>query len=144
MPQATNTRFTVAVHVLTYLAGVDPGHPVTSEELAVSVNVNPVHIRRVLGPLRAGGLVRSRPGQHGGWTLGRPAEAIGLDELWSVVGGADRVIGMHGPNPSCPVGLAIASAMAEIDGQLSAVLRAELARRTVRDLLDHVRGAPTR
>ncbi|MDT0264068.1 Rrf2 family transcriptional regulator [Jatrophihabitans lederbergiae] len=144
MPPATNTRFAVAVHVLTYLAGVEPGQAVSSEELAGSVNVNPVHIRRVLGPLREAGLVQSRSGQHGGWTLGRPAEAIGLDELWSLVGGADRVVGMHGPNPSCPVGLGIASAMAEIECQLSAVVRAELARRTVRDLLDHVHGPPAR
>lgn len=144
MPAATNTRFAVAVHVLTYLAVTDPAHPVSSDELAGSVNVNPVHIRRVLGPLREAGLVRSRPGQHGGWTIGRPPEEITLDELWSVVGDVDRVVGMHGPNRSCPVGLGVASAMADIEGQLSAVVHAELARRTVRDLLDHVHvpGAP--
>lgn len=144
MPQATNTRFAVAVHVLTYLAGTNPAHAVSSEELSGSVNVSPVHIRRVLGPLRKAGLVRSRSGQHGGWTLGRPAEAIGLDELWSVVGGADTVVGMHGPNPSCPVGLGIQSAMTDIERELNAVVRADLARRTVRDLLDHVRDGMTR
>ncbi len=141
MPQATNTRFAVAVHVLTYLAGTDPAHAVTSQELAGSVNVNPVHIRRVLGPLREAGLVRSRSGQHGGWTIGRPAASIKLDELWTIVGGADQLVGMHGPNPSCPVGLGIQAAMTEIEGELLAVVRADLARRTVRDLLDHVRGA---
>ena len=144
MPPATNTRFAVAVHVLTYLAGTDPVRAVSSEELAGSVNVNPVHIRRVLGPLREAGLVRSRSGQHGGWALGRPAEKITLDELWSVVGGADQVVGLHGPNPTCPVGLGIASVMTEIEHELSAAVRAELARRTVRDLLDHVHRAPAR
>lgn len=144
MTQATNTRFAIAVHVLTYLAGTDGAHPVSSEELAGSVNVNPVHIRRVLGPLRESGLVRSRSGQHGGWTIGRPPEAIGLDELWTAVGGADTVVGVHGPNPSCPVGQGIQSAMAEIENELIAAVRADLARRTVLDLLDHVRAAPTR
>ncbi len=70
--------------------------------------------------------------------MGRPAEAIRLDEVWAVVGGADTVIGVHGPNPSCPVGFGIRSAMAEIECELVAVVRADLARRTVRDLLDHV------
>lgn len=144
MPQGTNTRFAVAVHVLTYLAGTDPAHAVSSEELAGSVNVNPVHIRRVLGPLRKAGLVRSRSGQHGGWTLGRPAEAIGLDELYTIVGGVDPLVGMHGPNPSCPVGHGIQSAMIEIERELVAAVRADLARRTVRDLLDQVRGATSR
>src|SRR5690606_27695475 len=78
MARSTNTRFAVAVHVLTYLAGVAGERPVSSDELAASANVNPVHVRRVLGPLRAAGMVRSRPGVNGGWELGHPAADITL------------------------------------------------------------------
>ncbi|BCJ50329.1 hypothetical protein Asp14428_18040 [Actinoplanes sp. NBRC 14428] len=68
MSRSTNTRFAVAVHVLTYLAGLDD-RAAGSEELARSANVNPVYIRQVMGPLRGAGLVRSKPGVHGGWAL---------------------------------------------------------------------------
>lgn len=144
MPPTTNTRFAVAVHVLTYLAGTEGEHAVSSEELARSVNVNPVHIRRVLGPLRDAGLVRSRSGQHGGWTIGRPAETIGLDQVWAVVSGGDTMIGLHTPNPSCAVGRGVRSAMTEIEQEVATVVRADLARRTVHDLLDQLGTAPTR
>lgn len=138
MPPRTNTRFAVAVHVLTYLARTDAAHAVSSEELARSVNVTPVHVRRVLGPLREAGLVRSRPGQHGGWVIGRPAETITLDELWTAVGAPDGIVGRHGPDPSCPVGIGVRSALDDVEGELLAAVCADLARRTVRDLLEHV------
>ena len=77
MARPTSTHFAVAVHVLTYLAAVAAeSRAVSSEELAASANVNPVHVRRVLGPLRDAGLVSSRPGPRGGWGLGRPVEQI--------------------------------------------------------------------
>ena len=86
MARPTSTHFAVAVHVCTYLASVAAtGRAVSSEELAVSANVNPVHVRRVLGPLREAGLVSSRPGPRGGWGLSRPAAGISLAEIWQLV-----------------------------------------------------------
>jgi len=79
--RSTNTQFAVAVHVLTYLAGVSPGRAVSSEELSKSANVNPVYVRRVLGPLRSAKLVRSRPGVNGGWELERDAAQITLEQV---------------------------------------------------------------
>ena len=68
--------------LVTYLAGVTDGRPVSSEELSASTNTNPVYVRRVLGPLRAAGLVSSRPGVHGGWELAVDARAIPLSQVW--------------------------------------------------------------
>jgi Rrf2 family protein len=134
MPRATNTQFAVAVHVLTYLAGGD-GAPVSSDELAESVNANPVYVRRVLGPLREAGLVHSRTGSHGGWELARTAERIRLDEVWSIVQGDDAVLGLHGPNPQCPVGAGVQRALVEVEAGVAAAVRAELGTQTVRDVL---------
>ena len=41
----------------------------TSEYIAGSVNTNPVVIRRLLGSLRGAGIVESRTGVGGGWSL---------------------------------------------------------------------------
>ena len=134
MTRPTNTQFAVAVHVLSYLAGPGQERVISSDELAQSTNVNPVHIRRVLGPLRAAGLVRSRPGVNGGWELVRAAESIHLSEVWRLLQGDDPVLGLHGPSPRCPVGIGIASSLVDLDRGVAAAIEAELDRTTVADL----------
>lgn len=135
MARPTNTQFAVAVHVLTYLAGVAGERPVSSDELSASTNVNPVHVRRVLGPLRAAGIVRSRPGAHGGWELCLAPGDVTLAEVWRLVQGDDPVLGLHGPNPSCPVGRGIQRSLTALDRTVAAAVEAELAQTTVSDLL---------
>ncbi len=141
MARPTSTQFAVAVHVLTYLAsvadetdGASPGRAVSSDELAASVNANPVHVRRVLGPLREAGLVSSRPGPRGGWELDRPADRITAAEVWDLVQGDEHVLGLHGPNPACPVGRSIQQSLVDLDARARQALRAELERVTVADL----------
>jgi Rrf2 family protein len=135
MARPTSTQFAVAVHVLTYLAGALPrARAVSSEELALSANANPVHVRRVLGPLREAGLVVSRPGPRGGWGLGRPAADITVAQVWDLVQGHEPVLGLHGPNPDCPVGRSIQRALTELDAHARQAVRAELDRVTVADL----------
>ncbi|GAA5056000.1 Rrf2 family protein [Thermocatellispora tengchongensis] len=135
MARSTNTRFAVAVHVLTYLAGVAGERPVSSDELSASTNVNPVHVRRVLGPLRAAGLLRSRPGVHGGWELAVPAGDITLAEVWRLLQGEDPVLGLHGPNPSCEVGRGVQESLAVLDRAVADAVADELSRFTVHDVL---------
>jgi Rrf2 family protein len=135
MAGPTNTQFAVAVHVLAYLSTVGRDRPVSSDELSGSTNTNPVYVRRVLGPLREAGLVHARQGSHGGWTLGRPAADITLDEVWAILQGAEPVLGLHGPNPRCPIGAGIQRSLHDLDAAVAAALRSELARRTVADLV---------
>ena len=135
MAGSTNTQFAVAVHVLTYLSAFANLRPVSSDELAASTNTNPVYVRRVLSPLREAGLVHARQGSQGGWRLARPAEEIRLDEVWSILQGDEPVLGLHGPNPRCPVGAGIQRTLHDLDGAVAAALRAELGRRTVADLV---------
>ena len=129
MATPTNTRFAVAVHVLTYLASCAAAGrttPVGSEELAGSTAVNPVHVRKVLGPLRTAGLVRSRPGAHGGWELDADPSVVNLAQVWQVLQGDDPVLGIHGPNPACPVGAGIQGVLTVLDRRVARAVLAEL------------------
>lgn len=135
MAKPTNTQFAVAVHVLTYLAGVDATHPVSSDELAASVNASPVYVRRVLTPLRESGLVASRSGAQGGWVLTRDAQSITLAEVWRLVQQDDPVLGLHGPNPQCRTGTAVQRALSAIDRDVSKAVDAQLARVSIAELL---------
>lgn len=137
MAHPTNTRFAVAVHLLTLLAAA-PGELVDSAALSLSPATNPVHVRRVLGVLRDQGLVRSQTGSHGGWTLTRSPEQINLGQVWQAVHGTDPVLGIHVPDPNCPTGQVVQSNLRALDRRAVGVLVEELARVTVADVLADV------
>lgn len=138
MSTPTNTQFAVAVHALTYLAASRAAgrtSPIGSEELADSTAVNAVHVRRVLGPLRAAGLVRSRAGAGGGWEIDVDPAAITLAHVWRTLQGEDPVLGIHGPNPDCPVGGHIQGMLVDLDRRITQVLTAELDAISLEDVL---------
>lgn len=134
MSGPASTRFSVAAHVLVYLAGAGVGRTVSSEELADSVDVTPVHIRRVLGPLRVAGLVTSRSGVGGGWQLARPATDIHLDAVWDAVPNGD-VLPAHLPRLACSIGQHVRSVIDDLENSVTNAVRAELHSHTVADLV---------
>src|ERR1051326_420974 len=116
---AANSRLTIAVHALAWLAlAQQRGHDVlTSDQVAASVNTNPVIIRRSLGDLRRAGLVQVRHGAGAGWSLGRAPEGISLLEVYDAVG-HEQPFGLHHaePNLECPVGRGIRPALDQVYG----------------------------
>jgi Rrf2 family protein len=99
-----NTRFAVAVHILTFLH-TQGGQPATSDLIASSVNTNPSLIRRLLSRLAQAGLTTSQMGAGGGALLAQPADTITLLDVYRVVDDDRKVILVHAsPNLKCPVG----------------------------------------
>jgi Rrf2 family protein len=129
-----STQFAVAVHVLTYLAGAGD-RPVGATELAASTQVTPVHVRRVLAPLREAGMLASTPGAHGGWRLLVDPADVGLDVVWRIVRGEEPVLAIHVPSPRCPVGRGIQDGLEAVDAEVARATEATLARTTVADLV---------
>lgn len=141
MASPTSTQFAVAVHVLGYLASVQESgddRAVGATELAESTDVTPVHVRRVLAPLRRAGLIASTPGAGGGWRLLREPADVTLSEVWRLVRGDGQVLAVHGPNPDCPVGRGVQSRLETLDVELSGLVDAHLAATTVADLAQDV------
>lgn len=135
---AANSRLTIAAHVLAWLALAQRrGREVlTSEEVAASVNTNPVIIRRSLGDLRRAGLVTVRHGTGAGWSLAREPEEITLLEVYDAVD-ARPPFGLHHsePNLECPVGRGIRPALSGVYGQVERAMRRELAGTSIADVL---------
>lgn len=75
-----NTQFAVAIHILT-LIELDnyKGIPNTSENLARSVNTNPVVVRRVIALLKNAGLVHVKSGVGGACLTRSPKDITWLD-----------------------------------------------------------------
>jgi Rrf2 family protein len=145
---SSNSRLTVAVHILSWMAlvaqrGVDV---VTSDRIAGSVNTHPVVIRRALGQLRRAGLVRVQRGNGAGWSLARTPAAITLLEVHRAVD-EEALFGLHPsqPSQSCPVGRGIQPVLLRVYGGVEDSIRAELARTTIADVLeDTLAVAPDR
>src|SRR6516165_11571049 len=135
---AANSRMTIAVHALAWMAlARRRGHEaLTSEQVAASVNTNPVIIRRSLGDLGRAGLVHVRHGAGAGWSLARPPEEITLLDVYDAVG-QESPFGLHHtePNLECPVGKGIRPALGQVYGQIERTLRRELASVSVADVL---------
>ncbi|MFF1360945.1 Rrf2 family transcriptional regulator [Streptomyces sp. NPDC058297] len=141
---SANSRLTIAAHALVWMEIHQRGGDeiATSEQIAGSVNTNPVVIRRLLGELRKAGLVTSRRGAGAGWTLARELESVTLLEVYEAVE-PSALFAMHRaePNQECPVGFGIRPAMQDVYDEVEAVLRGQLARTTLADVLRNVLAA---
>lgn len=101
-----SSRFTIAMHILTYIATADQKERVTSEVLAKSIQVNPVIIRNILSQLKKAELVMVKRGQ-GGATITKPYEQLSLFDVYQAVDSVKNgaLFSFHdSPNPACPVG----------------------------------------
>jgi Rrf2 family protein len=135
---SANSRLTIAVHALTWLALAHRRgrERLTSDEVAASINTNPVVVRRSLGDLRRAGLVQVAHGAGAGWRLARPAEDITLLDVYDAVS-AEPVFALHArePNQECPVGRGIRPVLDSVYGRAVDALRAELASTSIADVL---------
>jgi len=89
----TNTRFSMAVHIMTALAYLDAR--TSSELLSQTVNTNPVVIRRLLRDLALAGLILAERGKHGGFRLARDPGTISLRDIHRAVQAGQPLVGLH-------------------------------------------------
>src|ERR1041385_8574889 len=111
---STNSRFAVAVHVLSLMAWSGE-EPLKSEQVAESVNTNPVVIRRMLLDLAQAGLVVSQTGSLGGSRLATdPAKTTLLDVYQALECGGVFSLHRQPPSRDCPIGVNIEKALGEV------------------------------
>ncbi|HZC08290.1 MAG TPA: Rrf2 family transcriptional regulator [Ktedonobacterales bacterium] len=130
-----NTQFAIAIHILTLVALAE-GAPVTSAEMASSVNTNPAFLRRILGDLSRAGLVESQPGVSGGWRLRRTPEAISLRDIFRAVDERHLLAMHHHPNPNCQIGAVIQTTLETYFGEAESAFEQTLAGRTLAQVVE--------
>ena len=132
-----NSQFTVALHILTWMALVTPRREVvTSDQIAASVNTNPVFIRRILGVLNKAHLVNVQHGTGAGWTLARRPEEISLAEVYQALE-QPPLFELHHtlPNQACPIGKGIQPALKRVYASAESLLLEQFGQITVADML---------
>ena len=132
---STNSRFAVAVHVLSLMAWSGE-EPLKSEQVAESVNTNPVVIRRILKELAEAGLVVSQTGSLGGSRLaGDPAKTTLLDVYQALE--CRGVFSLHRTPPSrdCPVGVNIETVLGDVLLEVDSAVERVLQNITIDDVV---------
>ena len=136
---STNSRFAVAVHVLTLMAWSGE-EPLKSEQVAESVNTNPVVIRRMLCELAEAGLVVSQTGSLGGSRLATdPAKTTLLDVYQALECGGVFSLHRQPPSRECPVGVNIETVLSDVLLEVDTAVEAVLAKITISDVVQRLK-----
>lgn len=137
---SASTRFAVSVHILAALAEARPA-PLTSERLAASVNTNPAVVRRLLTALTGAGLTETKLGKGGGATLAKAPKKITLLDIYRAVE-TPGLVALHRapPDPDCPVGRNIQTALMESTAKAEAAFLTSLSETTLKQIVKAVRA----
>jgi len=119
-----NQQFATAVHILTALA-CNKKELMSSDNLAVSVNTNPVVIRRLLSQLTKNKLVITTRGKSGGVKLAKEPNQINLKDVYLAVAPSEVIAPRNkSPHKECAVSCAMFSIMTGIaEGTHKATLK---------------------
>ena len=134
-----SSKLSVGIHIMTVLA-VRRGEPLTSEEIAGSVNTNPVVIRRLLGSFREAGYVESKTGVGGGWVLLADPKRVTFLDVLRAVEPQNELFSLprSKPNPLCPVGQNICNVLTEVYTELYDGVAKQLARSTIASVVSRL------
>jgi Rrf2 family protein len=136
---STNSRFAVAVHVLTLMAW-SGDEPLKSEQVADSVNTNPVVIRRMLCELAEAGLVVSQTGSLGGSRLATdPSETTLLDIYRALEYRGVFSLHKQPPSQDCPVGVNIETVLADVLTEVDSAVEQVLEKITIDDVVQRLK-----
>jgi Rrf2 family protein len=135
---AANSLLAGAVQMLCVIAWRG-SRGANSELLAKSLNTNPVVVRRILKTLENHGLVKVRPGRHGGVELLRSPADITLEDVYKAVepDGALFALRERG-NQRCPVNNAMIRTLPSLFGTADAAVDNVLRRTKIASLVEKI------
>ncbi len=142
-----SSKLSVGIHILAALA-MEPDEALTSGWIALSVNTNPVVIRRLLGLLREAGFVDSKKGVGGGWVLKLDPGRITFLDVLRALEPHNEVFALHRGriNSLCTLSRNIQGALTEVYADAYDAMAAQLARSTlagfVATLRDRIESSP--
>lgn len=134
-----SSRFTMAIHMF---ACIDTFNEMkmTSDFMAGSIGTNPVIIRKLLGQLKAAGLVEVARGT-GGVTITKPLDEITFLDVYKAVECApdEELFHFHeNPNQECPVGRNIHHVLDDKLAQVQKAMEDELSKITLAEVKNDI------
>jgi len=136
-----NSRFTIAIHICLYLKHKDK-YLVSSQEIASSVNTNPVVIRRLIRYLREAGIIGSVAGAKGGFYLKSNPASVTLWEIYLSIRDGDLFF-MRKRNEECPVGYNLCDIIDDVFKDAEYSMEKVLGKVTIKNLHDRLNAIIT-
>ncbi|UDK97075.1 Rrf2 family transcriptional regulator [Lysinibacillus sphaericus] len=134
-----NSRFSVAIHILSLIATTSDKSQLTSDYIAGSVNTNPVVVRRMIGKLKKAGLLTSQSGIAGYGLVIEPKD-LSLLSIYHAIDGPEQLFAIHDePNPACAVGRKIQHTLETVYLDVWHAMEKQLQAQTLQDVLDQLR-----
>jgi Rrf2 family protein len=128
-----NGQFQIAIHILTLLdqAGDEL---LSSEYIAGSININPALVRKEIRNLRNYGLINSKEGKTGGYSLAKASAKIVLADVYKAVK-SHPALGQakNLPNPACAVGRQINQHLDDLAADVDTAIIGKLTKITLAD-----------
>lgn len=94
----------LAIHAMAYLAALEPGQSASVARMAADLKVSKDHLGKVMQRLTPLGLVSSRRGPKGGFTLAASPEEVTLLQIVEAIEGPLRAPGCLLGQPVCRPG----------------------------------------
>lgn len=134
------SRFTIAVHIITFLEFYAKKEKVTSSYLAKSVGANPVIIRGIMSKLKDAGILTISQGKSG-IEIARPLNEISFFDVYQAIEcvNGNGLFHLHeNPNLVCPVGKNIHNAMMNKLEQVQQSMENEMKNITIADVVENI------
>ncbi len=133
-----NSRFAVAIHILSLIAVTKDRTVLTSDFIAGSVNTNPVVVRRISSQLKKAHLLSSTAGVSG-YALTKQPQQISLLEIYKAVQAPDELFALHkSPNPACDVGKQINGVLTNVFDTVQQAMEREMQQQSLQHILDRL------
>lgn len=133
-----STRFSDSIHLLAFVHIFQGKIPLTSENIAGSIETSAVTVRRLMIALRKGGLLETRHGAAHPKLSKTPAKISLLDVYLAIEKDKPLFEINHKTNPACPVGSNIQPTLAEFYNQAEIAAKAKLNEITIADIVNTI------
>ena len=133
-----STRFSDSIHILAFIKIYQEQFPLTSDNIASSIETSPVVIRRLMGQLKKAGLLTTVHGVADP-QLAKPATDISLYDIFLASEGNRHLFTIdERTNPDCIVGGNIQSTLSAYYQQAEVAAAAKLAATSLQDVIDTI------
>ena len=133
-----STRFSDSIHILAFIKICQEQFPLTSNNIASSIETSPVVVRRLMGQLKKAGLLTTVHGVADP-QLAKPATDISLYDIFLASEGNRHLFTIdERTNPDCIVGGNIQSTLSTYYQQAEVAAAAKLAATSLQDVIDTI------
>lgn len=133
-----STRFSDSIHILAFINIYQGKVPLTSNNIAASIETSPVVVRRLMSQLRKAGMIHTVHGAADPQLTKQPADISLYDILLAVEDEVHLFTVDPKTNPDCIVGGNIQAALTSYYHQAEVAAEAKLARTSLQDIIDTI------